>query len=189
EVSEQVALVTSAGQALKPHWTRALAPARSSTAEAKPSQSGSLAGTSQAGRLWFAFAQSGQLSLTSGRPSASASQALPMQTLSLALAIKPPPELVKLPVQSYEPAVEGFVTTALLWGEERPRTVITNVWGPHMVWNALKLVRSAPMSNGSDGAWSTTVIKFHQPAIWPVHWATGASGPPPVGESVRLNGP
>src|SRR5439155_1531850 len=139
EMSETVSLLISAGQAFVPQWARAVAPAGSSTAEAKPSQSGSLAGTSQAGRLWFAFGQSGQLSLTSGRPSASASQALPMQTLSLALAIKPPPELVKLPVQPYEPADEGFVTTALLWGEERPRTVITNVWGPHMVWNSLKL--------------------------------------------------
>ena len=107
-------MVTSAGQALNPQWTRAFVPVRSSTAEVKPSQSGSSEGMSQAGRAWLAFGQSGQLSVALGSPSASASQALPMQTLSLALAIKPPPELVKLPVQSYEPAVEGFVTTALL---------------------------------------------------------------------------
>src|SRR5207247_993186 len=69
EMSEKVSLVTSAGQALKPHWTRAWVPARSSTAEVKPSQSGSLAGMSQAGRAWLAFGQSGQLSVALGSPS------------------------------------------------------------------------------------------------------------------------
>src|SRR5438552_2340329 len=109
-MSETVSLLISAGQAFVPHCARAPVPAGFSAPVVKPSQSGSLAGMSQAGRAWPAFGQSGQLSVASGRLSESASHALPMQTLSLALAIKPPPELVKLPVQSYEPAVEGFVT-------------------------------------------------------------------------------
>src|SRR5438105_1175326 len=99
-ISEKESLLMSAGQAFVPQWARAFVPARSSTAEVKPSQSGSLAGTVQSGRPWLAFGQKGQLSETSGRPSASASQALPMQTESDAIVLCSPPKLTYLPVQA-----------------------------------------------------------------------------------------
>ena len=63
----------SAGQALRPQWAIGLVPAEISTAELKPSQSGSLRGTSQGGRFCVAFGQLGQLSMRSGTPSASLS--------------------------------------------------------------------------------------------------------------------
>src|SRR2546422_9211425 len=63
----------SAGQALRPQWAIGLVPAEISTAELKPSQSGSLSGTRQGGSFWVAFGQLGQLSVMSGTPSASLS--------------------------------------------------------------------------------------------------------------------
>ena len=49
-MSEKVSLLMSAGQALRPQWTRAPVPAAPSRAVLKPSQSGSFAGTGQEGR-------------------------------------------------------------------------------------------------------------------------------------------
>src|SRR5438876_9507947 len=72
-MSAILSLLTSAGQAPGPHWTRASVPAGFSTVVAKPSQSGSLAGTGQGGRFWEGFGQRGQLSVLSGTPSPSPS--------------------------------------------------------------------------------------------------------------------
>src|SRR3989454_1012164 len=63
----------SAGQALRPQWKVGFVPTDASTAELNPSQSGSLRGTSQGGRLCVAFGQLGQLSMRSGTPSPSLS--------------------------------------------------------------------------------------------------------------------
>src|SRR2546425_6834190 len=71
--STKVSLLMSAGQALRPQWRVGFVPTEASTAELNPSQSGSLRGTSQGGRLCVAFGQLGQLSLTSGTPSPSLS--------------------------------------------------------------------------------------------------------------------
>jgi hypothetical protein len=67
----KLSLFTSAGHASAPQCTSALVPAKFSTAELKPSQSGSLADIGQAGRPWFEFAQVGQLSAMSAMPSLS----------------------------------------------------------------------------------------------------------------------
>ena len=72
-MSEKVSLLRSAGQALKPHWMKALVPAGVSTAVLKPSQSGSLGGTDQGGIFWEGFGQRGQLSTGSSTPSPSLS--------------------------------------------------------------------------------------------------------------------
>src|SRR2546426_671021 len=63
----------SAGQALRPQWKVGFVPTDASTAELNPSQSGSLRGTSQGGRLCVGFGQLGQLSTRSGTPSPSLS--------------------------------------------------------------------------------------------------------------------
>src|SRR2546426_1889219 len=72
-ISTKVSLLTSAGQALRPQCKVGFVPTDASTAELNPSQSGSLRGTSQGGRLCVAFGQLGQLSTRSGRPSPSLS--------------------------------------------------------------------------------------------------------------------
>src|SRR2546425_7546681 len=73
ETSEKPSLLISAGQALVPQWMRGAVPAEFSTLVLKPSQSGSLAGMSQGGRLWLRFGQFGQLSIESGTVSQSGS--------------------------------------------------------------------------------------------------------------------
>src|SRR5439155_14478669 len=88
-MSEILSLLTWAGQAAGPHWTRASVPAGFSTALPKPSQSGSLAGTGQGGRFWEGFGQRGQLSVVSGTPSPSPSGGQvvpPIETPSAMLA-------------------------------------------------------------------------------------------------------
>src|SRR5262245_12971916 len=122
-MSENTSLLMSAGQALVPHWTRALVPARSSTAELKPSQSVSFGPMSQRGKAWEPFGQAGQLSLRSETPSPSKSQLVPTQTDLLTFAICSPPRLEKLLPQAYVPAVDGLTSTTLLLGEERPAMV------------------------------------------------------------------
>src|SRR5439155_17040362 len=72
-MSAILSLLTSAGQAPGPYWTRASVPAGFSTVVAKPSQSGSPAGTGQGGRFWAELGQRGQLSVLSGTPSPSPS--------------------------------------------------------------------------------------------------------------------
>ena len=74
-VSEKVLLLISAGQASTPQCSPAVVPAEFSTAELKPSQSGSSIGTGQGGTAWLAFGQAGQLSPGSRTPSQSASSA------------------------------------------------------------------------------------------------------------------
>src|SRR5437867_2010292 len=121
--SENVSLLRSAGQASEPHWRKGLVPAGFSTAELKPSQSGSAVAIGHWGTFCGVFGQAMQLSTTSATVSPSKSQVFPMQTESLTLVMCSPPKLAKLPVQTYAPAEPGLVRTASLWGEERPRIV------------------------------------------------------------------
>src|SRR3989442_9018261 len=71
--SEKPSLLMSAGQALRPQCIIGLVPAEVSRLVLKPSQSGSLGGTGEGGRLCVAFGQLGQLSMRSGAPSPSLS--------------------------------------------------------------------------------------------------------------------
>src|SRR5437667_208211 len=121
--SEKLPLLRSAGQALGPEWRVKFVPADDLTAEAKPSQSGSLVAIGHWGTFGGVFGQAMQLSTTSATVSPSKSQVFPMQTESLTLVMCSPPKLAKLPVQTYAPAEPGLVRTASLWGEERPRIV------------------------------------------------------------------
>src|SRR5439155_22429484 len=59
--SEKLSLLTSAGQALVPQWLVKFVPADVSTAELKPSQSGSLVASGQGGRFCAVLCQLGQL--------------------------------------------------------------------------------------------------------------------------------